>query len=106
MLGQRTDGSGRRKRWLAINTAVVVLMTALMFFVEGKPAFFLLGVALVSVGTVFYEIATVNYNAMLIQVSTPKTVGKVSGLGWGAGYLGGIVLLLFVLLGLVVLTAS
>lgn len=106
VLGQRTDASGRRKLWLAINTGVVVVMTALMFFVEGKPAFFLLGVGLVSVGTVFYEIATVNYNAMLIQVSTPKTVGKVSGLGWGAGYLGGIVLLLFVLLGLVGLTAD
>lgn len=106
VLGQRTDASGRRKLWLAINTGVVVLMTALMFFVQGKPAFFLLGVALVSIGTVFYEIATVNYNAMLIQVSTPKTVGKVSGFGWGAGYLGGIVLLLFVLLGLVGLTAD
>ncbi len=106
VLGQRTDASGRRKLWLAINTGVVVLMTALMFFVEGKPSFFFLGVALVSVGTVFYEIATVNYNAMLIQVSTPKTVGKVSGLGWGAGYLGGIVLLLFVLLGLVGLTSD
>jgi UMF1 family MFS transporter len=55
---------------------------------------------------VFFEIATVNYNALLIQVSTPKTVGKVSGLGWGSGYLGGIVLLLFVLLGLVGLTAD
>ncbi len=106
VLGQRTDNSGRRKLWLAINTGVVILMTALLFFVEGKPAFFLLGVALVSVGTIFYEIATVNYNAMLIQVSTPKTVGKVSGLGWGAGYLGGIVLLLFVLLGLVGLSAG
>lgn len=106
VLGQRTDGSGRRKLWLAINTGVVIVMTALMFFVEGKPAFFLLGVGLVSVGTIFFEIATVNYNAMLIQVSTPKTVGKVSGLGWGAGYLGGIVLLLFVLLGLVGLTAD
>ncbi|MFM9919279.1 MFS transporter [Lacisediminihabitans sp. H27-G8] len=106
VLGQRTDVSGRRKLWLAINTGVVVVMTALMFFVEGKPAFFLLGVGLVSVGTIFYEIATVNYNAMLIQVSTPRTVGKVSGLGWGAGYLGGIVLLLFVLLGLVGLTAD
>ncbi len=106
VLGQRTDASGRRKLWLAINTGVVVLMSALMFFVEGKPGFFFLGVGLVSVGTIFYEIATVNYNAMLIQVSTPKTVGKVSGLGWGAGYLGGIVLLLFVLLGLVGLTAD
>jgi len=102
VLGQRTDGSGRRKLWLAINTGVVVVITVLMFFVQGQPSFFLLGVALVSVGTVFYEIATVNYNAMLIQVSTPTTVGKVSGLGWGAGYLGGIVLLLIVYFGLVV----
>ena len=106
VLGQRTDASGRRKLWLAINTGVVVVITALMFFVQGQPAYFFLGVGLVSVGTIFYEIATVNYNAMLIQVSTPKTVGKVSGLGWGAGYLGGIVLLLFVLLGLVGLTAD
>jgi MFS transporter, UMF1 family len=106
VLGQRTDGSGRRKLWLAINTAVVVLCMALMFFVQGQPSFFLLGIILVSVGTVFFEIATVNYNALLIQVSTPKTVGKVSGLGWGSGYLGGIVLLLFVLLGLVGLTAD
>ena len=102
VLGQRSDASGRRKLWLAVNTGAVVLVTALMFFVEGQPNFFFLGVALVSIGTVFYEIATVNYNAMLVQVSTPKTVGRVSGLGWGAGYLGGIILLLVVYFGLVV----
>lgn len=101
VLGQRTDGSGRRKLWLGINTGVVVVATALMFFVVGDPAYFLLGIALVAIGTVFYEIATVNYNAMLVQVSTPATVGRVSGYGWGAGYLGGIVLLLVVYFGMV-----
>lgn len=106
ILGQRTDASGRRKLWLGINTAVVVVCMALMFLVQASPQYFLLGVVLVCVGTVFFEIATVNYNALLIQVSTPKTVGKVSGLGWGSGYLGGIVLLLFVLLGLVGLSAD
>ena len=106
VLGQRTDGSGRRKLWLGINTGAVVLITALMFFVKGEPGYFLFGVALVAIGTVFYEIATVNYNAMLVQVSTPKSVGKVSGFGWGAGYLGGIVLLLIVYFGLVVESPS
>ena len=101
VLGRRTDGSGRRKLWLGVNTGAVVVTTALMFFVAGEPAYFLFGVALVAIGTVFYEIATVNYNAMLVQVSTPKTVGRVSGFGWGAGYLGGIVLLLIVYFGLV-----
>lgn len=102
VLGQRTDGSGRRKLWLGINTGIVVVLTALMFFVVGSPQYFLFGAIVVAVGTVFYEIATVNYNAMLTQVSTPATVGRVSGLGWGAGYLGGIVLLLAVYVGLVV----
>ena len=101
VLGQRTDGSGRRKLWLGVNTGAVVIATALMFFVVGAPDYFLFGVILIAIGTVFYEIATVNYNAMLVQVSTPATVGRVSGFGWGAGYLGGIVLLLVVYFGLV-----
>jgi UMF1 family MFS transporter len=46
---------------------------------------------------VFFEFAGVNYNAMLTQVSTPTNIGKVSGFGWGMGYLGGIAALLLVL---------
>ena len=34
---------------------------------------------------------------MLPQVSTPATVGRVSGFGWAMGYFGGIVLLLVAL---------
>jgi UMF1 family MFS transporter len=50
---------------------------------------------------VFFEIAGVNYNAMLRQVSTPASVGRVSGFGWGMGYIGGIVLLLIVYFGFI-----
>ena len=96
VMGQRADASGRRKRLLIVNTAVVVLCMLLLFFVQSAPAFFVLGIALVSIGTVFQEVANVNYNAMLVQVSTPKTVGKVSGLGWGLGYIGGILALVIV----------
>ena len=45
----------------------------------------------------FAEFAAVNYNAMLPQISTPRTVGRISGFGWGMGYLGGIVALALVL---------
>jgi UMF1 family MFS transporter len=100
-LGQRSDATGRRKLWLGINTAVVVLALVSLFFVEGKPSFLLYGLIMFSIGTVFYEIASVNYNAMLSQVSTPKNVGRVSGIGWASGYIAGIVLLLIVYVGLV-----
>ena len=33
---------------------------------------------------------------MLVEVSTPRTVGRVSGLGWGLGYIGGILALVLV----------
>jgi UMF1 family MFS transporter len=62
-----------------------------------RPEFLLLGVSLIALGNVFFEFAGVNYNAMLTQVSTSKNIGKVSGFGWGMGYLGGIVALLIVL---------
>jgi len=97
VLGQRADATGRRKFWLLIYTAVLVLCTGLLFFVEGTPSYFVLGVSLIAIGTVFSELAGVNYNAMLVQVATPKTVGRVSGLGWGLGYIGGIVALVIVI---------
>jgi UMF1 family MFS transporter len=99
--GQRSDGSGRRKFWLAVNTGVVVLCIAALYFVTPSPALLWLGVGLLGVGTVFYELAAVNYNAMLIQVSTRKTVGRVSGFGWAMGYFGGIVLLLVLYFGFI-----
>ena len=96
VLGQRADVAGRRKLWLGGATAALVLCMVALFFVQGAPAYFVLGISLIAAGTVFSEIAGVNYNAMLVQVSTPKTVGKVSGLGWGLGYVGGIVALVLV----------
>ncbi len=95
--GQRSDAGGRRKLWLGVNSAAVAVLTALCFFVYPQPGFLLLGVSLIALGNIFFEFAGVNYNAMLSQVSTPANIGKVSGFGWGMGYLGGIVALLIVL---------
>ncbi len=99
--GQRSDGTGRRKLWLGINTAIVVIAIGLMFFVKEAPAYLPLGLVLLAVGTLFFEIASVNYNAMLSQVSSKRTVGRVSGFGWSMGYFGGIVLLLILYFGFI-----
>lgn len=97
VLGQRSDVSGRRKLNLGIATGLLVLTTAALFFVEADYSYFWLGAILVGIGSVFSEIAGVNYNGLLVRVSTPKTVGRISGLGWGFGYLGGIVALVIVI---------
>jgi UMF1 family MFS transporter len=97
VLGQRSDGSGRRKFWLGVNSGILVLVMAAMVFVASVPSSLLLGATLLAVGNLVFEFASVNYNAMLVQVSTPKTIGRVSSWGWGAGYIGGIVLLVILL---------
>jgi UMF1 family MFS transporter len=99
--GQRSDMSGRRKFWLGVNTALVVLATTLLYFVAPEASFLPLGLLLLGAGNIFFEFAGVNYNAMLSQVATPRTIGRVSGFGWGMGYLGGIVLLLVVYFGFI-----
>jgi MFS transporter, UMF1 family len=96
VLGQTADRSGRKKRWLLVFTALLALAQFALFFVQADPTYFWYGAIVLSVGAVISEIAGVNYNAMLIEVSTPRTIGKVSGLGWGLGYIGGIVALTLV----------
>ncbi|PDQ36304.1 MAG: MFS transporter [Candidatus Lumbricidophila eiseniae] len=97
VIGQRADVAGRRKLWLALMTGALALSMALLFFVTTEAQYFWLGAGLIAAGAVFSEIAAVNYNAMLLQVSTPKNIGRISGLGWGIGYLGGIVMLTLVI---------
>ncbi|NNH03786.1 MFS transporter [Microbacterium ulmi] len=96
VLGQRADARGNKKRWVVGATAVLALLQFGLFFVYAEPAYFWLGAILVALGSVTSEIAGVNYNAMLVQVSTPRTIGRVSGLGWGLGYIGGILALVLV----------
>ncbi|WP_286217850.1 MFS transporter [Paraoerskovia sediminicola] len=104
-LGALADASGRRKVWLGVNSVAVFGSMTAMFFVEPTPGSLsdavILGIVLLSVGNVFFELASVAYNALLLDISTPRTIGRISGIGWGAGYVGGIVLLLILFVGFI-----
>ncbi len=95
--GQQSDAGGHRKRWLAVWTAITAIALLATAFVFPDPGFAVLGFAALSVGTISIELANVNYYAMLTQVSTARNVGRISGFGWGMGYIGGIVQLLILL---------
>ena len=101
VIGRRSDEAGRRKFWLMINTYALVVISALSFFVEPRPEFFIFGLVLYGAGSIAQETALINYYAMLSQVSTPKTIGRISGYAWGFGYAGGIILLLVSLVGFI-----
>jgi len=101
VIGQRADAGRRRKLSVGVWTALVVACTAGLYLVQDDSRWFALGLVLLGMGSIFFELASVSYNALLVGVSTPATIGRVSGFGWAMGYLGGIVLLLAVYFGFI-----
>ena len=85
VLGQRADATGRRKLMLGIFTGLLIVCQLGMAFVGGVPSQFWFGVAMIAFGSVVGEIAVACYNSLLVSVSSARTVGRVSGLGWGFG---------------------
>lgn len=96
VLGQGSDRSGKRMFNLRWQTWLLAAISAALYFVAPEPAFLWLGLGLLGVGNVVAEIANVNYYASIDQVATKETAGRVSGFGWGMGYLGGISILLLI----------
>ena len=98
VLGSVADLTGRRKLWLAAFTIIDVLAIAALWFVTPSPASVWLGLVGIAVATVAYEVATVFYNALLPEIAPRAYLGRISGWGWGIGYVGGIIALAVVLL--------
>ena len=97
--GLWADKTGRRLQFLAIFTGMSVLSTAALGGLTqgaGHLVFFTaLGVfALSNYG---FQGGLVFYNALLPQVSTPQSRGRISGLGTAAGYFGSIMGMFLVL---------
>ena len=95
------DAQGRRRLVLAALTGLAVLLTTAMSLVRDDYRYLWLGLFLLAAAEATIELATVPYNAMLRQLSTPETSGRVSGFGWAMGYCGSVVLLLIVYLGFI-----
>lgn len=99
VVGQWADRRGRRigaLRWL---TWALALLAGSLFFVQARASYLALGLILLGAGTVVSDVASALYNGLLDEVAEPSTVGRISGLGWGLGYVGGIVALLVIYIG-------
>jgi UMF1 family MFS transporter len=90
MLGALVDQLGRRKPWIAAFTWLTVMAAALMWFIRPSPDYVAPALLLVGLGTIGSEFAFILYNAMLPSLVPPDKVGRWSGWGWGAGYVGGL----------------
>ncbi len=88
VLGALADYSGLKKFFLIITSVQAIAATALMFTVDAGEVVW--AMTLFIVGTIGFEAGYVFYNAFLFEVSTRKTIGRVSGWAWGIGFVGGL----------------
>ncbi len=88
------DFSRGRKRFLLYFTLASVICTALLFFVQDGMVF--LGLLLFIIANIGFEGGLVFYDAFLPRITSRKTYGRVSGYGFGMGYLGALAILVIV----------
>ncbi|MDO5684132.1 MAG: MFS transporter, partial [Propionibacteriaceae bacterium] len=106
MLGAWGDQVRKRRLMLTVATVLVVVCMALLWFVlpyqpDRGEFYIFLGAALIAGANVFQQIAEIFYNAMLIDISNPRTIGRISGVAWGLGYFAGVLCLVLALFGFV-----
>ncbi len=87
LLGAIADRGGIRKRMLGLYCYFGVTCTGLLVYAGTGDFWF---ATLLFIGANFgFSGGNVFYNAFLLDLGTVKTYGRISGVAWGFGYLGG-----------------
>ncbi|HEX3727669.1 MAG TPA: MFS transporter [Pirellulales bacterium] len=96
LLGAIADAHANKRTWLAITTMLGASASALMFFgTPERPWFF---VAMFLIANLNYELVQSFYNAFLPEVADDRRMSEVSAWGYGAGYVGGGLMLVVAIL--------
>ena len=99
ILGSISDLRGNRKRWMALWSLLFVIGMGLLWYAyPGAPN----GIWLVMFGLILASMAVgfgeVFNNSMLTTIETKENMGVLSGLGFGLGYIAGLIgLILFLI---------
>lgn len=91
VIGALADYGRHKKRILGMTAYIGALLTAAMFFIQGRN--YLAGGVLFIVANVSFGAAEAIYNSFLPEIAAPDERDAVSSKGWAIGYLGGGLLL-------------
>ena len=98
-MGAIADRYGLRRRFLLGSTVLCIAGSVGLFFpLEGQV---LLALSIFVVANIAFEMGHVFYNAYLPDIASPAKIGRVSGFGWGLGYVGGLLCLVVALFGFI-----
>ncbi|RUO28030.1 hypothetical protein CWE12_12435 [Aliidiomarina sedimenti] len=101
-IGQRIDEGASKKRLLAWSTLVCAAFTSALIWVS--PGDVWLGVALILVTNTAWMLGEAIISSFLPDIAKRSQMGLISGIGWGVGYIGGLISM--VLVTIVLVTAN
>jgi len=90
-LGARADARGAKRRLLFASTIGCILATAVMS--QAAPGTIVLALGALIVSNYCYCVGESVVAAFLPELARPRSMGRVSGWGWGFGYFGGMLTL-------------
>ncbi|MGH8631425.1 MAG: MFS transporter, partial [Burkholderiales bacterium] len=91
VIGAWADAHAAKKRLLAVTTAGCILGTAALALIG--PGDLALAITLLVISNFFFGSGENLIAAFLPEIAKGRALGKVSGWGWGLGYLGGLLTL-------------
>lgn len=95
VLGSIADKSGARKPWIGF--FAIIQITGMMLLWFAAPGSNLIWVLLAfSLASVAAEFSIVFNDSMMPRLVARKDIGRISNIAWGLGYLGGMIVLIFV----------
>lgn len=96
LLGSIADQTGPRKPWIAFFAIVKILALCGLWF--AAPGSSLVAVVMLfTLASVAAEFSIVFNDSMLLRLVPKTQIGRVSNIAWGLGYLGGMIVLIFII---------
>jgi UMF1 family MFS transporter len=87
LLGAVADASASKKKFLMVFCYTAVVFTGLLYFVQAGN--YWRGAIFFIIANIGFAGGNVYYNAFLPEISNDENIGRISGLGWALGYIGG-----------------
>lgn len=91
VFGAISDHSAGKKRFLLFFTLLCIVSTCFLYFLG--PGDILEAIILFTLANIGFEAGLVFYDSFLPEITSEKNYGRVSGYGFGMGYLGSLVTL-------------
>jgi UMF1 family MFS transporter len=95
LLGAMTDSMGRLKPWLAVISALFIVSMSLLWYAYPGGANLWLVLSALVIATLMGEFSIVLTNTLMTSLVSENQLGRLSGIAWAVGYVGGLISLLF-----------